>query len=56
VKKTVKYCPEEAVNNLRAYTKGEITKLLSVADRRDRHLILLMASTGIRVGAIKDLR
>lgn len=41
-KKIVKYCPEEVPNNLRAYTKEEITKLLSVADLRDRCLILLM--------------
>ena len=55
-RKIVKYCPEEVNNNLRAYTKQEITKLLSIADLRDSCLILLMASTGIRVGAIKDLK
>jgi integrase len=55
-KKIVKYCPEEVTNNLRAYTRDEIAKLLSEAGLRDRCLILLMASTGIRVGAIKDLR
>ena len=55
-KKIVKYCPEQVTNNLRAYTRKEIAKLLSEADLRDRCLILLMSSTGIRVGAIKDLR
>jgi integrase len=55
-KKIAKYCPEQIANNLRAYTKDEISKLLSVGDLRDRCLILLMASTGIRVGAIKSLR
>jgi integrase len=54
-KKITKYYPEEVSNNLRAYTKEEIAKLLSVADLRDRCLILLMASTGMRVGAIKTL-
>jgi integrase len=55
-KKIVKYSAEEVTNNLRAYTRGEIAKLLSEADLRDRCLILLMSSTGIRVGAIKELK
>ena len=55
-KKIAKYYPEQVSNNLRAYTKEEIAKLLSIADLRDRCLILLMASTGMRVGAIKSLR
>jgi integrase len=55
-KKIIKYCPEPVTNNLRSYTKEEIIKLLSLADPRDRCLILLMVSTGIRVGAIKALR
>jgi integrase len=55
-KKIAKYCPEQMANNLRAYTKEEISKLLSVGNLRDRCLILLMASTGMRVGAIKSLK
>ena len=55
-KKIAKYYPEQVSNNLRAYTREEIAKLLSIADLRDRCLILLMASTGMRVGAIKSLR
>jgi integrase len=55
-KKIMKYCPEPVTNNLRSYTKEEIVKLLSLADPRDRCLILLMSSTGMRVGAIKALR
>jgi integrase len=55
-KKIARYFPEQVSNNLRAYTKDEISKLLSVGDLRDRCLILLMASTGIRVGAIKSLK
>ena len=55
-KKVIKYCPEQVTNNLRAYTREEIAKLLSIADLRDRCVILLMASTGMRVGAIKTLK
>jgi integrase len=55
-KKIAKYYPEPVTNGLRAYTKEEIAKLLSVADHRDRCLILLMACTGMRVGAIKSLK
>ena len=55
-KRIAKYYPEPVTNNLRAYTKEEIAKLLSVADPRDRCLILLMASTGMRVGSIKSLK
>jgi integrase len=55
-KKIAKYYPEEVSNDLRAYTKEEIAKLLSISDLRDRCLILLMVSTGIRVGAIKTLK
>jgi hypothetical protein len=43
-KKIAKYYPEQVTNNLRVYTKEEISKLLSVADLRDRCLILLMSS------------
>ena len=55
-KRIVKYCPEQVTTNLRGYTKEEIAKLLTTADLRDRCLILLMTSTGIRVGAIKSLK
>jgi integrase len=55
-KRIAKYCPEQVTNSLRAYKKEEIAKLLLIADLRDRCLILLMSSTGIRVGAIKTLK
>jgi integrase len=54
-KKISRYFPEDVTNDLRSYTKDEISKLLSIADLRDRCIILLMASSGIRVGAIPDL-
>jgi integrase len=40
----------------RAYTHSEIQKLLDIADERFRAIILLLASTGMRIGAIPDLR
>jgi integrase len=38
-KRIAKYYPEPVTNNLRAYTKEEIAKLLTMADLRDRCLI-----------------
>src|SRR5919202_2819934 len=55
-KKIAKYYPVQVTNNLRAYTEEEIAKLLTIADIRDRCAILLMASTGMRVGALKSLK
>jgi integrase len=46
-KKISRFYPPEIANNLRAYTKEEIIKILSVADLRDRCIILFMISTGI---------
>lgn len=40
----------------RAYTREEIQKLLSVADIRGRVIILLLVSTGMRVGAVPKLQ
>lgn len=54
-KKIVRLFPEEVTNDYRSYTRSEISKLLSVADLRDRCIILLMASSGIRVGGIPPL-
>src|SRR5947209_7125703 len=55
-KKIAKFYPDDVTNPYRSYTKDEIKKLLSVADPRDRCIILLMASSGIRVGAIQTLK
>jgi integrase len=55
-KKIAKCYPEPVYNNLRAYTREEIAKVLTVADLRDRCIILLMTSAGLRVGAIKSLK
>jgi integrase len=40
----------------RAYTHQEIKKMVDVADLRDKALLLLMASTGMRLGAVPPLR
>lgn len=40
----------------RAYTNEEIQLLLTKADERMRVVILLLASTGMRIGAIPDLK
>lgn len=53
IKKT--YPKEQFSNEFRAYSKQEIKKMLLLADPRQRVLILLMATSGIRVGAIPQL-
>jgi integrase len=40
----------------KAYTKGQIQKLLQFASQRTRILILLLASSGLRIGAVSGLR
>jgi integrase len=48
-----KFMPEQIkVKKDRAYTHEEISRLLDVADERMRVVILLLASSGIRLGAI----
>lgn len=40
----------------RSYTHEEIAQLLSICTERDRAAVLLMASTGMRVGALPGIR
>jgi integrase len=40
----------------RGYTHAEIQRLLDIVDERNRTIILLLASTGMRIGAIPGLR
>ena len=55
--KISKFLPEQKrVRKDRAYDYNEISKLLEIADERMRVVILLLASTGIRIGAVPDLR
>jgi len=52
-----KFMPEPIkVNKDRAYTHEEISRLLGVADERMRVVTLLLASSGIRLGAIPTIR
>ncbi|MEW6605100.1 MAG: hypothetical protein AB1351_10510 [Thermoproteota archaeon] len=40
----------------RAYTKEEVERMLEKCDERKRVLILLLASTSMRIGALSDLK
>jgi integrase len=56
-KKIIRFMPERRrVKKDRAYTHEEISKLLEIADKRMRAVILLLSSSGIRIGAIPSLR
>jgi integrase len=57
VAKINKFMPEQRkVKKDRGYTHEEISKMLEVSDERMRVVILLLASTGIRIGAIPSLK
>lgn len=47
---------EAAENGDRAYTHEEIQQLLQSCDNRMRVIVLLMASTGMRMGALSELK
>jgi site-specific recombinase XerD len=48
--------PHQKQNEDRGYTREEIAQLLQFSDERSRALILLLASTGMRIGAVPDLK
>jgi integrase len=50
------YPPDELTHDDRAYTHDEISKILSVCDLRTRAIILLLVSSGMRIGAIPGLQ
>ena len=55
--KITKFMPERIkVNRDRAYSHEEIGKMLEIADERMRVVILLLASSGIRIGAIPSIK
>lgn len=57
VKKIGRFMPEHRkVKTDRAYTHEEISKLLEIANERLRVLILLLTSSGIRIGAVPFIR
>ncbi|MGI0043905.1 MAG: hypothetical protein ACRD47_09355, partial [Nitrososphaeraceae archaeon] len=48
---------DESTRDDRPYTTKEIQKMLSTAgDLRDRAMILLMASSGVRIGALSSMQ
>jgi integrase len=56
-KKINKFLPEHVrVKKDRPYTHQEISKLLEISDERMRAFILLLASTGARIGAVPSLK
>ena len=56
-KKIRRYFPsDESTNDDRPYTVDEIQRILSVSDLRSKAMILLMASTGVRIGALHLFR
>jgi integrase len=56
-KKISQYIGEyQRVNKDRAYTHEEIKTLVDSADMRMKVILLLMASSGMRIGAIPDLK
>jgi integrase len=55
-KKIIRFMPERRrVKKDRAYTHEEIFKILEIADERMRAVILLLGSSGLRIGAIPNL-
>jgi integrase len=53
----MEFLPDERIRRDRAYTVEEIQKMLSVCSRtRDKVIILLMESTGMRIGGIHTLK
>ena len=50
------YPSDESVNDDRPYSVGEIQQILSVSDLRTKAMVLLMVSTGMRIGALHTLR
>jgi site-specific recombinase XerD len=55
--KISKFLPEQKrVRKDRAYNHKEISKLLEIAEERMRVVILLLASTGVRIGSLPELR
>ena len=56
-KKLKKYRGEETeINEDRGYTYEEIQQILNVSDLRTKAVILLMASSGMRIGALSDVK
>ncbi|MPZ08509.1 MAG: hypothetical protein GEU26_19220, partial [Nitrososphaeraceae archaeon] len=56
-RKVRRYYPsDESTNDDRPYSTEEIAKILSVCDLRSKAMILLMASSGVRIGALSSMQ
>lgn len=57
-RKKIKKFMSESENKYeyRSYTHAEISCLLNISDEREKAIILILASTGMRVGAVHPLR
>ena len=55
-KKLKRFRGEDNINEDRGYTHEEIQQILNVADLRTKAVILLLASSGIRMGALSYLK
>jgi integrase len=52
-----KFLPEERkIKKDRGYTHNEIHQLLDFVDERYRVIVLILSSTGIRIGSLPELR
>ncbi len=57
MKKLSKFIGEqESKYEYRSYTHEEIARLLSLCDERGKAVVMLLASTAVRIGAIPELR
>jgi integrase len=55
-RKVRRYFPsDESVNDDRPYTSEEVQRILAVSDLRSKAMILLMVSSGIRVGSLSSM-
>lgn len=56
-KKIKKFLGEHiSKNEFRAYTIEEISKILEISDQRDKAIVLIFASTGMRVGGLTGIK
>ena len=56
-RKVNRFLPEKrSIKKDRAYYDSEISRMLEIADERMRVIILLLSSSGIRIGAIQSIR
>ncbi len=47
---------QESKYEYRSYTHDEISRLLSLCDERGKAIVMLLATTGLRIGAIPELK